>query len=157
MAPKLPPPAPVTEFSRILGECGLTEAECAKVNLGCVDLGVRGSTPRWGAVSGFCVLALRAPLSRPPTAQTTPRAVPVMGLPRTSGWSPMLVDKGVSRPHTNANTPTHYHGCTEAVGGRSKACSLYAAHRAACGSSWKRPMKSGVSQRPHSANRRELP
>ena len=80
-----------------------------------------------------------------------------MELPMASVWSLPLVDMGVTEPHTNAKAPTHHRGSTEAVGGRSKTCPHCAAQHAACGSSLKRPMDSGVSQRPRSANRRHLP
>ena len=79
-----------------------------------------------------------------------------MGPPRTSGWSPLLVDTGVTQPHTNAKAATHDHGSTEEVSGRSKSCSLCAAHDAACGSSCKWPMKSSASLRSRHAGRRDL-
>ena len=46
-----------------------------------------------------------------------------MGLPRTSGWSPMLVDMGDIQHLTNAKTAAHDHGSTEEVSGRSQPCS----------------------------------
>ena len=46
-----------------------------------------------------------------------------MGLPRTSGWSPVLVDTGVMQPNTSANAAAHDQGSTEEVSGRSKSCS----------------------------------
>ena len=46
-----------------------------------------------------------------------------MGLPRTSGWSPMLVDMGAIQHLTNAKMAAHDHGRTEEGSGRSESCS----------------------------------